>query len=112
MVGDLNGNSRYFTQGWQNGVSAFFWGLGLLLREIKLRTQLIWYAPLIATMPSLVYIIATRMVQALARLNFPGLIVNGVSIVPGCPEVHVAASALGGTIGKLIDGDLIRFDLR
>lgn len=47
------------------------------------------------------------------KAQFSGaVIVNGVSIVPGCPEVHVAASALGGTIGKLIDGDLIRFDLR
>jgi len=28
-MGDLSWNSRHLSQGWQRGVNAFFWGLGL-----------------------------------------------------------------------------------
>ncbi|MFY7873836.1 MAG: dihydroxy-acid dehydratase, partial [Pirellula sp.] len=156
MVGDLNWNSRHLTQGWQRGVNAFFWGLGLTEEDLH-KPQVGIGTPLLEGnlcnvhayelakhiqagcksagligFPFGVPAVSDNLVQggqhggaslasrnqianatdmvcnahrydaivglhhcdkngpgfamALARLNFPGLIVNGGSIMPGCHQ--------------------------
>ncbi len=156
MVGDLNWNSRHLTQGWQRGVNAFFWGLGLTEDDLQ-KPQVGIGTPLLEGnlcnvhayelakhiqagcksagligFPFGVPAVSDNLVQggqhggaslasrnqianatdmvcnahrydaivglhhcdkngpgfamALARLNFPGLIVNGGSIMPGCHQ--------------------------